>query len=62
MKSRKNFAFSGSDVSPNWGLSPLFDSGGSQFNREAAVAIGIGDLADDSWFVEFNRDMYSASQ
>jgi hypothetical protein len=43
-------------------LLPLFDSGGSQFNREAAVAIEVGDPANDSWFVEFNRDMYSASQ
>jgi len=61
LQSRRFSSTRKGDVSPNC-LSSLFDSGGSQFNREAAVAIEIGDLANDSWFLEFNGDMYSASQ
>ena len=43
-------------------LRPIFDSGGSQFNREAAVAVGIVDPADDRWSVQFNRDIFSDSE
>ena len=35
-------------------LGPIFDSGGSQFNRKAAVAVGIVDPANDRRFVQFN--------
>ncbi len=41
---------------------PFFDSGSSEFNRKRTVAIWIVDPADDSWFVEFNRDMLFDSE
>ena len=42
--------------------SPIFDSAGSQINREAAVSLGIVNPANDRWFVQFNRDKYFGSE
>ena len=43
-------------------LSPLFYPRGSQFNRDAAVAVGVVDSADDRWLIELNCDMPSGSE